>query len=361
MKVLINVPNLSLPGGVTSLFNLLKLDKLENVEYFIVNFNKKKWGVVFLPFVYLKFVLSLKSVDIVHVNPSLNKKSFIRDACFSWLTLLFNKKLIVYWHGWQDSYENKIAKSYFLKFILRRTFFKAHVTIALGKVFENKLLNMGYKNKIVIETNSAENKYIIEQRPKTIYKLKTINLLFLSRLENEKGIYIAIDTVEALNKLDDEREYFLDIAGTGSEETNIKKICEDSIYFRWHGYATGELKHKLLSESNILFFPTFYPEGMPLTLLEGMIYGLPIVSRPVGGISDLIEHSENGIILTSLDFEDFLRGILLLVNNSPFYDRISVNNLKKSKMFMPSEVQARLLTIYENVFYEKKNKKYTFD
>ena len=54
-KVLITVPHLSLPGGVTGLFNLLKLNEKENIEYFSVNLTKGKWNKVLLPFVFLIF------------------------------------------------------------------------------------------------------------------------------------------------------------------------------------------------------------------------------------------------------------------------------------------------------------------
>ena len=91
---------------------------------------------------------------------------------------------------------------------------------------------------------------------------------------------------------------------------------------------------------------------MPLTLLEGMIYGLPIITRPMGGISDLVIQGENGFLLESISFKDFLSQILLLVDNPITYKKISINNLEKSKMFMPSEVQNRLFSIYKNLFYD---------
>ena len=78
MRVLINVPKLSNPGGVSVLYNLLKIqDRYNNVELFQIHSS--------LPSVlgylqkYLEFSRRIKSFDVVHLNPSLNKKSFLND------------------------------------------------------------------------------------------------------------------------------------------------------------------------------------------------------------------------------------------------------------------------------------------
>ena len=351
MKVLINVPDLNSPGGVAVLFKLLKLpERYDDISYFYITGGRLN-KMVRLPLKFLHFIFRISKVDIVHLNPSLNNKSFLRDALFAFIALVFSKKLIIYWHGWDTAFEEKIKKSYILKEILFKTFLKSNKTIVLGTIFKEKLLEFGYENQVFIETNAAENNFIVDLIDKP--PLKTdIRLLFLSRIEKEKGIYLAIDTVNALNALDKNRNYFLDIAGTGSEEFNVKKICKYSNNLRWHGYTEAELKHKLLRNADIMFFPTCYPEGMPLTLLEGMIYGLPIITRPMGGISDLVIQGENGFLLESISFKDFLSQILLLVDNPITYKKISINNLEKSKMFMPSEVQNRLFSIYKNLFYD---------
>ncbi|MEO8254341.1 MAG: hypothetical protein ABI554_08110, partial [Flavobacterium sp.] len=107
MKVLITVPDLKKIGGVTALFNILKMEQhFENVSLFILNSTLPT--ILRIPLKYIDFIIKLKGIDVVHLNPSLNKKSFLRDAGFAWLTMLFSRKLIVYWHGWEEEYEEKI-------------------------------------------------------------------------------------------------------------------------------------------------------------------------------------------------------------------------------------------------------------
>ena len=351
MKVLITVPDLKKSGGVTALFNILKMEHYyENISLFVLSSSLPT--MLRIPLKYIDFSVKLKGINMVHLNPSLNKKSFLRDAGFAWITILFSRKLVVYWHGWELEYEEKIKSSKFLRFINKQTFLKANTTIVLGTIFKDKLIDLGYKNEIIIETNSAENKFITERVPKLIPENEKIRLLFLSRLELKKGVYIAIDTLRLLNKVDN--RFILTIAGSGGEEENVKKLISNDNDIEWAGYVTNNSKHNLLDAAHIMFFPSYYPEGLPLTLLEAMMYGLPIVSRPVGGIPDIIKNIENGYLTESFKPDDYCQIINSLVNNPTQYQQMSQANIEKSKVFEPQKVRERIYTVYTNTLKSNK-------
>ena len=210
---------------------------------------------------------------------------------------------------------------------------------------------MGYEKKIVIETNSAENKYCECNFPKTLKGKGPIKLLFLARIEEEKGIKIALDALTILNR-EIPGKYELYVAGTGSLKEEIQQLCSKRNDTIWVGYVTNEKKHQLLDKSHVMLFPTYYPEGMPITLLEAVMYGMPIVSRPVGGISDLIVNNENGFLTSSLDPREFAVKIDDLTKSEDFYRNISTNNIEKSKLFMPENVRTRLMNIYKQTYGE---------
>ena len=138
-----------MPGGVAALFNILKMEQYyPNVSILILHNQLPTF--LRIPLKYFQFIFKLYKTDIVHLNPSLTKKSFYRDAIFAWLTLLFSKKLVVYWHGWQNDFEEEIKNNRILMFVAKRTFLKSNMSIVLGRIFENKLRLLGYKNLIII-------------------------------------------------------------------------------------------------------------------------------------------------------------------------------------------------------------------
>jgi glycosyltransferase involved in cell wall biosynthesis len=347
IQILINVPDLNRHGGVSTLFRILKMEeKYANISLFTIYC---KLPTLFrIPIKYIEFIYKLNKTDVVHINPSLTKKSFFRDALFAWLTRLFSKKLIVYWHGWEVAFESKIKKNRFLGVIAKQTFLKADASIVLGEFFQKRLEDLGCRNMVYIETNTADNKNIQAQNSRSIHSDQIINLLFLSRLEIEKGLYIAIETLNLLNK--QSKRYKLLIAGSGSEEANVKQLSLINHNIEYKGYVADLDKHNLLESSNIIFLPSF-SEGLPLSLLEGMIYGLPIISRPIGGIPDIIINGENGYLIESLLPGDYADKIEEIVNAPEIYKQISQNNITKSKLFSPDVVRERIYKIYESVYH----------
>ena len=63
-------------------------------------------------------------------------------------------------------------------------------------------------------------------------------------------------------------------------------------------------------------------EGMPITLLEASLAGLPVVSTPVCGAVDLIKDGVNGFLSKSHSLEDYKNALIKAIDN---YDSIKEN------------------------------------
>ena len=361
MRILITVPNLSLPGGVASLYNILKLDKINGIEYFFIS-GPKPGGSIFrfieLCLMYIRFFSKcFSSYDIIQVNPSLNKKSFFRDGFLIIISKLFNKRALVYWHGWEVSFEERIVQNIWLRFYFNYTFLRADGHIVLGSVFKDKLKNLGINGqRVIIESNTADDYFINSDEEaclKSIEVSRLIKVLFIARIEIEKGIYIAID---AINLLKHQYDIELLVAGDGNELNNVKLYTESLglTNVRFLGQIKGDSKHQIFLESDVLLFPTVHAEGMPISIIEAMMYGLPIISRRVGGIPDWVIERENGFLLDSKEPEDFARVINELLKEPSNFQRISQNNLIRSQTyFTPDKVKERLSTYYHNLITDK--------
>jgi hypothetical protein len=57
---------------------------------------------------YIKFFHLIKNYDYILINPSLVPNSFYRDAIFTYLGLIKKKKIIIFWHGWNEDFNKKI-------------------------------------------------------------------------------------------------------------------------------------------------------------------------------------------------------------------------------------------------------------
>lgn len=74
-----------------------------------------------------------------------------------------------------------------------------------------------------------------------------------------------------------------------------------------NGYRGSQLE-KLLREADVFFLPS-YNEGMPMSVLDAMGYGLPVVSTNVGGIPKIVHDGENGYCCDPGNVNRFAKGI----------------------------------------------------
>ena len=351
-KILITVPELKRPGGVAALYNILQLDTQPDIDYFEIHGSipGKLLRPLDMLITYMKFCWKLRKYGVMHSNPSLTTKSFYRDAMFVRLARLLGKKVVVYWHGWDDNFEQKIKTGSLAGRVFRMSYAKADLSVVLGSVFSKKLQELGQQNKVVVESNAASDAFIKDALPvRSIAPGKTLNLLFLARVEKEKGIYVAIETVQHLSKLFPVK---LVVAGDGGELGQVKQyIAEKQITnVELLGRVGGEQKHKVLREADMLIFPTWHKEGMPIVVIEGMLYGLPVITRPVGGVPDWLADGQNGLLIQGVDHYEFVGAVASMVNDQELYSRISRNNLDKANaLFTPGAVTKRLMDYYSQL------------
>ncbi|MEO7835783.1 MAG: hypothetical protein ABIR50_10715, partial [Ginsengibacter sp.] len=230
-KILILVPDLSLPGGVTNYYNILQLANAENISYFFVNRAKPQSTISTLIRVlvnYGKFIFTIFSgnYEIIHINPSLDYRSFYRDSIFVIIARIFNKKTLVFFRGWLEEYEETIKKNKFKSWLFKITYAKADKFIILSRLFKEKLIELGVSKdkEFFIETTVADNTYLagFDLEKKLVSFSDKINLLFLSRILKEKGIYIAVDSFHEFLRKFPNQKASLTIAGDGPELSKVK-------------------------------------------------------------------------------------------------------------------------------------------
>lgn len=70
-------------------------------------------------------------------------------------------------------------------------------------------------------------------------------------------------------------------------------------------------------------------EGMPITLLEAMLSGVPVVSTPVCGAVDVID-GKNGVLSKSFEVEDYAKALASVIENNEFYKKHALEGMNDS-------------------------------
>lgn len=339
MKILINTPNIHELGGVANHYLGLLPYWNQEVRYHYVW--SRKWNVLLMPFRILSFILKLLIFrpDMVLLNPSLGRNALKRDFLYLNIARGLGHKVSVFIHGFNLDY----AASADWKWINRNLNRASHI-IVLAQQFKDILIEHGVTADIQLTTTKVPDA-MIENYDANSRTGEIQNILFLSRIEKAKGIYEAVDTFAILKKL--HPNLTLKMVGDGSELTALKQYVSErnipNIEF------TGALYGKDIAEAYKtadLFFFTSYGEGMPTVVLEAMAFGLPVITRYVGGLCDFFEDGKMGRITDSLKPEEFATLIEPLLTDREKTKQIaSYNHNYAKEHFLSSKVTADIESI----------------
>lgn len=158
--------------------------------------------------------------------------------------------------------------------------------------------------------------------------VKEYDLIFVGRLEKNKGIDLFLETVKKLNCR-------AIIVGAGSlleelqEKTNSYNLQANILF---HGWAKdhGEIA-ELINKSKIMIMPS-YNEGGPRVIVEALACGVPVLATPVGLVQDFSKKI-SGILGIDWDSEDIARKAKEILDNKEYYDSQSKAGIELAQKF----------------------------
>ena len=314
-NILIALPKLTTLGGVSSFWSSLLpiLEKFEDINVQTLEIGghgKNIIGPVFDQWNFYKITNS--RIDLAILNPSLGSKSFFRDALFARRLAKKNISFLVFFHGWSLDFEKKVDEKY-VNFFLR-SFGQAKKIFVLSKDFKNKILEWGYRGDVVIETTNVNNMLLkdfsIKEKLDQVKTVKKIRILFLARLLREKGVFEMVEAFESLLKKFKNIE--LTIAGDGKDYEELKTRVEGNENIVVVGYVEGQDKIDLFRKSHIYCLPS-YSEGLPISILEAMAFGLPVVTTDVGGLKEFFKDEKMGYFVQPKEVKQLSKKLELLL------------------------------------------------
>ena len=114
--------------------------------------------------------------------------------------------------------------------------------------------------------------------------------LYFGRLSYEKGIITLLDYFSKHPDLK------LRIAGTGPLMENIKNKIQYLNNIELLGYKSGEELYRLIANAYFTIVPSEWYENNPLTVIESLALGTPIIGNNIGGIPEIIINGDTGYI-----------------------------------------------------------------
>ena len=126
------------------------------------------------------------------------------------------------------------------------------------------------------------------------------------------------------------------------EEYALRLGIRDRVRF----LGSQENVYPYLHDADVFVLPSRY-EGMPMTVIEAMGTGLPIVASNVGGIPDMVEDGESGLLTTGAP-EDVARCCAALLSDENLRQRLGRRARAESERFSAEEMARSYCRVYES-------------
>lgn len=259
------------------------------------------------------WMLLRRRVLLMHVHAAM-RGSFWRKAVFVGLGRLFDVPVLLHLHGSETvKFFERLPSP--LQAMVRLVLRQAHQVVVLSPTWRDFIESFAPGARVTVLGNYVQ--VPVKMRAATIADSGSVpagnlRILFLGAVGRRKGIYQLIEAIaQARDGL--QVPLLLQVGGDG-EIAECRALAEqlkvaDRIQFLgWVGPAERDA---LLKEADIFVLPSFN-EGLPMSLLEAMAAGVPVVTTRVGGIPDLVEHGCNGLLVDAGDVGALARAIVQL-------------------------------------------------
>lgn len=158
---------------------------------------------------------------------------------------------------------------------------------------------------------------------------KTYDVVYVGRLSYQKNPERLVSVIERIVK--EKSDVSIGIIGDGNLAEKIEQVLADKNLDKnvdLLGFIANPLP---IVKSARAFIMTSRWEGTPMSVLESLALGTPIVSTPVDGLLDIIKPDINGVLS---DNDDVLASsVVKLVNNKAYYDRLSKESVNFSEEY----------------------------
>ena len=219
------------------------------------------------------------------------------------------------------------------------------MVLVLGESWRRFVVQIAPASRLMVLPNSVR----VPNTQASHVERETIDLLFLGIVGHRKGVY---DLLEAFAIAHSHCPTLrLTVAGNGEVERAIKAaaLLGISEYVTFPGWLDGQAKNRLLQSSDIYVLPS-HNEGLPISIIEAMAWGLPIVSTDVGAIAELVRHGVDGIIVSPGDTGPLSHALVQLAKSRELRLRMGKSGRQRvATDFSEDFVLPRLEKLYDDI------------
>ena len=317
-------------GVIVHRFHYFPVHKWETLCYpgaIVPRIKEKKVRILLVPFLLVAEKINLKKytrqMDVVHAHwliPQGILQASIKDTPY-----------IVTGHGGDVTSLNVS----FVKKMKRKCLKNAKATAGVSGYICEKMKGI-YSgiNPVTISMGCDLAKFSPQKENPQLFEHSKKNIVFVGRLAEKKGVKYLIEAMKNV----DARLY---IIGKGPLENDLKEqvektgLCKKVIFV---GPKSHDELPEILASADLFVAPSIVAkdgdqEGLPVSIMEAMASGLPVVSGISGGTKDIVDDGKNGYILDATDVKKLAVCINKIIQDDDLRKNMGAVALKTSYQY----------------------------
>lgn len=293
----------------------------------------------------LRSYVKLPFVHTVYMTIGTSRAGFLRDMMIIWPSWFLRRRIVVHLKGggFLSFYQESPG---WLKHLMLQTFSRADTIIVLGNLLRDQFEFVPHvDSKLQIVPNGFPDE-LQRSGAKSMQLISSeqLKLLYLSNMIPSKGY---LEVLEACKILSDERQipFHCDFCGafvqTVNDDQYVSAAQAESEFrsliretgmqdlIAYHGTVTGSIKQKFLEQAHVFILPTAYPwEGQPISIIEAMAFGLPVIASRYRGIPEQVIDGYNGYLINPRSPKEIADAVEKLWHDPDLYRQFSQNALQ---------------------------------
>ena len=354
-----SMPDKRVRGGPPSHLYLLsdQLDKTGvNIKLFLFGARTHDESIVKKLFhravdiIHYPFLIIKERPAIVHLNSAYNEKGISRDVFFVLISWALRQKVVLKFHG----SDLRVLRS---NNIIWKIFTKIIISLSDGIFLlsddERKEFRSHYPGgKYYLVRNAIDkNRYVRKYDFKNRYNIPEDKfiVLYIARFYEGKGMDDVIRSIPLIKNIDNMHFVFV---GDGPEMGNAEALikthsCEDKVTLT--GYIEEDDTVDAYLSANLMVFPTYYEEGMPMVIFHSLASRLPVITTSHRAAADWLVDRESCIFVEPKSPEQIANAIDEIFLDNDLRERILNGADKVIQNFYTENVASNFTDIYNQI------------
>lgn len=278
--------------------------------------------------------------EIVYIALASTRAGFLRDASMIWSAAALRRTVILHVHGggFRDFHDSQPR---ILQFGIAHTLTRTHKIITLSERLRTQFDFLpDWRSRTTAVPYGLPPELAPEPGPsKAVDSSSPVHILYLSNMIPSKGYQEVLEACRLLRHrgdIDFQCHFYGAFRNLGVYADDSEAYCEEKRFVdaiseaglservHYHGTVEGSEKIRALRGAHLFVLPTTYPwEAQPISVIEAMAYGLPVVATPHRGIVDMVSDAVNGILVDP-DPAAIERAIRFIVADPSRYQAMSL-------------------------------------